>query len=415
VSASDPTRRGVLGLAAGLVGLAATARAEGPPPAAPAPPVIPADPTKVLGQGITPRAERSPFEDPTIAPTGIVTGTAFAPLQVFSGTITPTDLQFQRHHAGIAQIDPERWKLLIHGMVERPLVLSLADLKRFPSVTRVHFVECAGNGRKAYRDPKPDLTPQFVDGQVNNLEWTGVELKRVLAEVGPTAEARWMLAEGGDASLLARSVPLEKALDDALLVYAANGEALRPAHGYPVRLLLPGYEANTCIKWVRRLELVDKPVMTKDETSKYTDPLPGDEARQFSFVMDVKSIVTSPSHPMRLAGPGFWPISGIAWSGRGRIARVDVSTDGGRTWTEAELQGANTPKAVVRFVHPWTWDGRPTVILSRATDETGSTQPTYAEFRQVRGVGTDYHFNPIRCWKVDADGLVTFLADPEAA
>jgi sulfane dehydrogenase subunit SoxC len=197
-------------------------------------------------------------------------------------------------------------------------------------------------------------------------------------------------------------------------VYAANGEALRPAHGYPVRLLVPGWEANVSIKWLRRLELKDRPTMTKDETAKYTDPLPGDRARQFSFVQDAKSIITSPAHPDVLT-PGFWPVQGLAWSGRGRVTRVEVSADGGKTWHDAELTGAQHPKAAVRFVHPWRWDGAPALLMSRVTDETGYVQPTYAQFRDVRGPGTDFHFNPIRSWRVAADGAVTFVADPEAA
>ena len=399
------SRRGVLGLAAGLAASAVSRSALAD---------VPADATKVLGAGITPNAERSPFETLSIAPTGAVTGTAFSPLQSLTGTLTPTDLQFQRHHGGIAQIDPTRYELLVHGLVERPLVFTLSELERFPPVTRVHFLECAGNGRRAFREPVPTLTPQYVDGQVNNVEWTGVELKRVLAEAGVSSSAKWLLAEGGDASVLGRSLPLEKALDDCLLVYAANGEALRPAHGYPVRLLVPGWEANVSIKWLRRLELKEGPTMTKDETAKYTDPLPGDRARMFSFVQDAKSIITAPAHPMQLT-PGFWPVQGLAWSGRGRISRVEVSTDGGKAWSSAELFGSNTPKAAVRFVHPWTWDGQPALLQSRAVDETGYVQPSYAEFRDRRGLGTDYHFNAVRSWRVAADGAVTFVADPEAA
>jgi sulfane dehydrogenase subunit SoxC len=398
-------RRGFLGLAAGLAAGAVARDALGAPPP---------DASKVLGAGITPRAERSEFEQLAIAPVGAVTGTAFSPIQSLVGTLTPTDLQFQRHHGGIAELDPSRWELLVHGLVGKPLVFSLAELRRFPPVTRVHFIECAGNGRKAFREPVPTLTPQYIDGQVNNVEWTGVELRRVLAEVVPRPEATWLLAEGGDASLLARSLPLDKCLDDCLLVYAANGEALRPAHGYPVRLLVPGWEANVSIKWLRRLELKDRPTMTKDETAKYTDPLPGDRARQFSFVQDAKSIITSPAHPDVLT-PGFWPVQGLAWSGRGRVTRVEVSADGGKTWHDAELTGAQHPKAAVRFVHPWRWDGAPALLMSRVTDETGYVQPTYAQFRDVRGPGTDFHFNPIRSWRVAADGAVTFVADPEAA
>lgn len=412
MSAGATSRRGLLGLVAAATGGLVARAAVGETPV----PVAPVDPTRVLGPGITANAARSPFEPPLeISPTGLTTGTAFSPIQDFTGTITPTDAQFQRHHAGIAMIDPATWKLLVHGLVQRPLAFTLDDIKRFPSVTRVHFLECAGAGRKAFRERPAEISPQFIDGQLSNVEYTGVELKRVLAEAGLKPDGKWLLAEAGDAALLARSLPVEKALDDALLVYAANGEPLRPAHGYPVRLLLPGWEANMSIKWLRRLEVTDQPTMTKDETSKYTDPLPGDRARYFSWVMDAKSIITSPSFPARLDGPGFHEVTGLAWSGRGRIARVEVSTDGGATWFDTELQGANTPKSVVRFVHPWTWDGQATVLMSRAVDETGYVQPSYAEFLAARGAGTDFHFNPIRSWRVGSDGAVTFLADPEAA
>lgn len=423
-----PSRRDLFGLAAGLVGgltVGAAAASTPAPPAAPAggggptpPDALPPlpDATRVMGQPSTPTSPRSAFEEAgaTTSGHGKVAGTTFAPLQRFSGTLTPTDLQFQRHHGGIAQVDPRTYRLLLHGLVERPLQFSLDELRRFPSVSRVHFVECAGNGRKAYRAPAPDLLPQNIDGQLNNVEWTGVELGRVLAEAGVKPEADWLLVEGGDASVMTRSLPMKKALDDCLLAWASNGEALRPAHGYPLRLVVPGYEANLFIKWIRRIEAKIGPSMTRDETADYTDPLPGDKARQFSFVMDAKSIILSPSHPMQLT-PGFWPISGLAWSGRGKVARVDVSTDGGKTWHEAALQGANTGKAAVRFEHLWTWDGAPTTLMSRCIDETGYVQPTYAEFVAVRGKGTDYHFNPIRSWRVAADGAVTFVADPEVA
>jgi sulfane dehydrogenase subunit SoxC len=275
-------------------------------------------------------------------------------------------------------------------------------------VSRVHFIECAGNGRAAYRAPKREMTPQAVDGLTSNSEWTGVSVASLLREVGVRAGARWALAEGGDAAVLSRSVPMEKLLDDALVVYAQNGEPLRQPNGYPVRLLLPGYEGNTCIKWLRRLELVDQPNMSRDETAKYTDPLPNGTARQFSFVMDAKSVITAPTFPTRLSGPGWWPVSGLAWSGRGRITRVDVSTDGGRGWVEAELLGTPSPKAHTRFQHMWRWDGSPTKLMSRAVDETGYVQPPLAAFTKVRGTGTDYHFNAIRTWTVERDGRVLF-------
>ncbi len=408
-------RRRALGVAAGLMGgalLGDTAetlaqQVSSSTVASPPAPTAPADASTIPGLPSSPQGLRSPFENPTLAPVGVTTGSSNAPLQDLMGTITPSDLHFQRHHNGIAVIDPRRYTLTIHGMVERPLVLSLDDLKRFPSVTRTCFVECSGNGRSAYRTPKPTMTPQDVDGLTSNSEWTGVPVAMLLQEVGVRG-APWMLAEGGDASRLSRSIPMAKMLDDAMIAYAQNGEPVRIANGYPARLLLPGYEGNMNIKWIRRLKAIDQPNMSRDETSKYTDPLPDGTARQFSFVMDAKSIITSPTYPMQLGSRRWWPVSGIAWSGRGKITRVDVSTDGARTWTEAELVGAVLPMAHTRFRHMWEWDGRPARLMSRAIDETGYVQPTLSTFRRVRGAGTDYHFNAIHTWRVEADGHVFF-------
>jgi sulfane dehydrogenase subunit SoxC len=368
-------------------------------------------PPRTPGQPTSATSMRSPFEHPARTPIGQVTGASFSPLQDLSGTITPTDLHFERHHGGVPTIDPTEYRLLIHGLVRRPTVFELEDLKRLPSITRVYFLECSGNGRTAYRSPQRELTPQLVDGLTSNAEWTGVPLAALLAEVGVEPGASWILAEGGDAVLLSRSVPLEKAMDDALVVYAQNGEALRPAAGYPVRLLLPGWEGNANVKWLRRLKLIAQPNMSRDETSRYTDPLPDGTARQFSFVMDVKSIITRPAHPVRLGRDAWVPISGIAWSGRGKIRRVEVSTDGGATWVPAELQEPVLSKAHTRFTRMWRWTGGPATLLSRATDETGATQPTLAEFREKRGRGTDYHFNFIRGWVVERDGLVVYQVD----
>ena len=383
----------------------------GPPGAGRTPAAaVPLDATKVPGTPTTPLGARSAFVTPARTPVGAITGASLTPLQELAGTITPADLHFERHHGGVAHVDPARYKLLIHGLVDRPTVFTLDDLRRLPAVSRVCFVECAGNGRAGYRSPKRELTPQLVDGMTSNSEWTGVLLETLLAEAGVRRDATWLLAEGGDAAVLSRSVPMAKALDDALVAYAQNGEPLRPANGYPVRLLLPGWEGNMCVKWLRRLEAVDQPNMSRDETARYTDPLPNDTARQFSFEMDVKSIITSPAHPRRLTGPGWVPISGLAWSGRGRVARVDVSTDGGRTWTEAALQAPVLSKAHTRFTLMWAWDGRAATLMSRATDEAGGVQPTLAEFRARRGAGTDYHFNHIRAWLVQPDGQVFYGA-----
>jgi len=371
-------------------------------------PTMPLDATRVPGTPSGPLSTRAVFEQPALAPTGVTTGASFTPLQELTGTITPADLHFQRHHNGIAAIDPARYTLTLHGLVDRPTSFTLEDLGRFPAVTRVHYIECAGNGRAAYRAPKREMTPQEVDGLTSNSEWTGVTVATLLREVGAQRSATWALAEGGDAAVLSRSVPMEKLLDDALIVYAQNGEPLRQPNGYPVRLLLPGYEGNMCIKWLRRLELIDQPNMSRDETAKYTDPLPNGTARQFSFVMDAKSTITTPAYPDKLSGRGWWPIRGLAWSGRGRVVRVDVSTDGGAKWTEARLVGEAQPKAHVRFEHLWSWDGRPATLMSRAIDETGAVQPTLDVYRRARGSGTDYHFNAIRSWLIEADGRVFF-------
>ena len=371
-------------------------------------PVIPDDPAAAPGRASEALNTRSQFEHPGQAPINVRSGSSLSPLHDLNGTITPSDLVFQRHHNGIPVIDPAKHTLTIHGLVDRPMTFTLDELKRFPSVSRIYFLECSGNGRAAYKTPKPEMTAQQVDGMTSNCEWTGVELKTLLREVGAQSAAKWMLAEGNDAARLSRSIPIDKAMDDALIVWGQNGEALRPANGYPIRLFLPGFEGNANIKWLRRIELGREPWMFRDETSKYTDPLPNDTARQFSFVLDAKSIITAPSFPGKLSGAGWWPIRGLAWSGRGKISRVDVSTDGGRSWTIAEIVGESLPKAHVRFQHMWKWDGSATRIMSRAIDETGYVQPTLQEFIRVRGAGTDYHYNAIRAWDIAADGTVKF-------
>lgn len=378
---------------------------------APPPAVVPTqgivDPSTVPGAPTSAASARSPFVTAARAPAGVLTGASFSPLHQLTGTITPNDLVFERHHSGVPAIDPSRYELLLHGLVDRPMSFALADLQRFPSVSRVYFIECSGNGRAAYRDPKPEMTAQAIDGMTSNGEWTGVPLSVLFKEVGVKRSASWFLAEGGDAAKVSRSIPLEKAWDDALIAYAFNGEPLRPANGFPARLFLPGFEANTCIKWLRRLELVDQPNMSKDETSKYTDPLPNGTARQFSFVMDAKSLITRPSAPQRLER-GWREIAGVAWTGRGKIARVDISVDGGAAWQRAELQNPIMSKAHTRFSMMWKWNGQPATLMSRAVDETGYVQPTRAVFEAARGIGTDYHFNCIRAWHVDRDGQVTF-------
>jgi sulfane dehydrogenase subunit SoxC len=371
---------------------------------------VPADPTKVPGGPTTAVGTRSPFVNPQRTPVGEITGTALSPLQDLTGTITPSDLHFTRIHAGIPAIDPAKHTLLIHGLVDRPMEFTVADLKRFPAITRTYFIECSGNGRAAYRTPKPQMTPQQVDGMFSTSEWTGVLVSTLFREVGVRSDAKWFLAEGGDACLLARSVPVSKGRDDAMVAYAQNGEALRPEQGFPIRLVLPGYEGNTNVKWLRRLKLGTEPFMTRWETSKYTDPLPGGKVRMLSLEMDAKSLITSPAYPEKLSGPGWWPISGLAWSGRGRITRVDVSVNGGKSWAEAELLTPLISRAPVRFQYQWKWTGDESMLMSRAVDDQGYMQPTMAQLKAARGPGTDYHFNSIRAWRVARDGTVTFEA-----
>jgi sulfane dehydrogenase subunit SoxC len=312
----------------------------------------------------------------------------------------------------VPEIDPKTYSLLIHGMVERPMVFSLADLKRFPAVSRVHFLECSGNfgGRGA----NVEITPQQLAGLTSTSEWTGVPLATLFREVGASPKATWFLAEGQDAAVLTRSVPVAKAYEDALIAYGQNGEAIRPEQGYPARLFLPGWEGNASVKWLRRIELSDRPFMTREETSKYTDPMADGTARMFSFLMDARSLITYPAYPVTLT-KGWVEINGIAWTGSGKITRVDVSTDGGTTWAAAKLQDPVLPKAHTRFRFLWDWKGNEAVIKSRAVDETGYVQPTKDAVIALRGISAvGYHTNPITGWRIRPDGTVVYAEEPWA-
>lgn len=417
-AAAEPNAPGKTGrrrVLAGIVGAASApllgASGAGGGQREPRRPRAPEDPTKMQGRLTSPVGSRSPFETPErLAPSAEPSASSRTPLEYLRGIVTPADLHFERHHAGIPNIDPERYELLVHGMVERPTTYRLADLKRFPADSRLRFLECSGNGGTAFRNGGRlrEMSAQQMDGLTSTSEWTGVPLKLVFREVGADPRASWFLAEAMDGAVMTRSVPMEKAWDDAILAYAQNGEPLRPEQGYPVRLFLPGWEGNASVKWLRRLEVSDRPFMTREETSKYTDPLPGGKARMFSFTMDAKSLLTYPTWPARLPGPGLWEVRGLAWTGRGRITRVEVSTDGGGSWEDAELQEPVLPKCHVRFRRLWEWDGRPATLMSRATDETGYVQPTREELHRARGSYTRYHFNQIRSWRVESDGRVFF-------
>jgi sulfane dehydrogenase subunit SoxC len=352
----------------------------------------------------------SPFEKSVVrklpdAPAAFPTASR-TPLQNLFGAITPNGLFFERHHGGVPAINPDEHRLMVHGMVDKPLLLTMKDLMRFPSVSRTHFIECSGNSAAEWKAPGKGSV-QDIHGLLSCAEWTGVMLSTVLAEAGIQPSATWILAEGADAAAMTRSVPMAKAMEDAMLVYGQNGEMLRPEQGYPLRLLLPGYEGNMSVKWLRRLKVGDAPFQTREETSKYTDLMPDGSARQFTFMMDAKSLITSPSARQKLSEQGFHEISGIAWSGHGRITRVDVSTDGGRSWQAATLQGPTLSRALTRFHFPWVWRGEEAILQSRAVDESGYVQPTRAQLIAARGLNSNYHYNGIQSWKVSANGEVS--------
>lgn len=407
------SRRGMLFGGAAL----GTALLSNRPAAANAPPGaieywVQPDPTKEQGRLILDDGgygSRSQFENelrwryPTAS---LDSSWSMTPLAAGLGIITPSGLHFERHHGGIPNIDPETHSLIIHGMVDKPLRFTMNDLKRLPSVSRTMFIECSGNGLTEW--DKPTLkTVQGTHGLTSTSEWTGVMLSTLLKEAGIQDSAAWILAEGADAAVMTRSVPIDKAMDDAFLAYGQNGEALRPEQGYPLRLMLPGYEGNTHIKWLRRLEISDKPFMTREETLKYTDLMPDGKAREFTLEMDSKSVITFPSGAMRLPTPGFYEITGLAWSGRGKITGVEVSTDGGQTWQNATLQEPVLDKCHTRFRLPWIWDGNEATLQSRCTDDTGYVQPTLVELVEVRGIHSVYHLNAIQSWHIASTGEVS--------
>ena len=330
---------------------------------------------------------------------------SFSPLQDLNGIITPNGLFFERYHAGRAEVDPRQHRLMIHGMVERPLILTMQDIERFPSTSRIHFIECPANGGMEWRAAQLNSL-QFTHGMVSCAEWTGVKLSTLLEEVGIKKEAKWVLVEGADGAHMTRSLPLEKCLDDVLVVYAQNGEALRPEQGFPLRLLVPGWEGNVSIKWIRRIKLGDKPWYTREETAKYTDLMANGTSHGFTWVNEAKSVITFPCPEKPLSGAGLYEIRGLAWSGRGKIRAVDVSLDGGMNWQRAELKEPVLSKALTRFTLPWRWDGKPALLESRAVDETGYVQPSIAQLRKLRGTNSIYHNNSIQTWQVKPDGSV---------
>src|SRR5256885_4407559 len=368
---------------------------------------------RVYGAGFTGYGQPSRFEQPIARHVGQPygdlapgSGAALAPIESLEGIITPSGLHNIRSHSGTPDIDPTQHRLLLHGLVARPVVFSMEALRRYPMTTRTHFVECSGNSSRALA-PQPAQVPAgAMHGNIACSEWTGVPLHMLLEEAGLLPQAKWLLAEGADSAHMSRSIPVEKVLDDALVALYQNGERLRPEQGYPVRLLLPGWEGNMSVKWLRRLKATEGPTHTKDETSKYTDPLSDGRSLQFTFEMGVKSVITKPSSTMVLPRAGFYEISGIAWSGAGRIRRVDVSTDGGACWAEAGLIGEERPKSLVRFRLPWEWTGRAAGLHRPATAEKRRVQPARQVWAAPIAARNRCHQHSLVRLAVGADGDV---------
>jgi sulfane dehydrogenase subunit SoxC len=330
---------------------------------------------------------------------------SFTPLQDLHGIITPTGVMFERHHGGFPEINPDEHRLMVHGLVKNPLVLTMDDIVRFPSVSRIHFLECGANtGMEWGNVAQP--TVQFTHGMLHCAEWTGVLLSTLLDEVGLDAKAAWILAEGADAAALTRSISLEKSLDDVIVAYAQNGEMLRPENGYPLRLIVPGFQGVSNVKWLRRIKVGDQPWYTREEVLHYVDLLPNGIHRQFTWIQEAKSVITFPSAGMQLRQQGAYDIQGIAWSGRGKVKGVDVSVDGGKNWRNATLQEPVLSKCLTRFRLPWNWQGGPALLQSRCTDESGFVQPAIRQLREVRGTKSIYHNNAIQTWALETSGEV---------
>jgi Sulfite oxidase and related enzymes len=332
----------------------------------------------------------------------------FTPIHALDGTITPQGCAFERHHSGAIELKKEDYRLMINGLVDQPLVFTYEDLERFPRVNRTFFLECAANTGMEWAGAQLNGA-QFTHGMIHNMEYTGVTLRTLLEEAGLGAAGdlsdKWVYVEGADASSNGRSIPMEKALDDCMIAFKANGEALRMEHGYPVRLVVPGWEGNMWVKWLRRIEVTAQAIESREETSKYTDTLADGTSRKWTWVMDAKSVVTSPSPQSPIKhGKGPLVITGLAWSGRGAITGVDVSIDGGKTWQKARLANEGQSMALTRFYLDTTWDGEEMLLQSRAHDETGYVQPTKAQLREVRGENSVYHNNCIQTWHVKANG-----------
>lgn len=406
--------RGGVALAAALTGYTLVDSAAAEPPADDPWSKVPG--TTVPAYGVPSRFEKNVVRTLTNPKGEPRTQSARTPHHLLNGTITPNGLHFVVSHAGDPDIDPNKHRLVIHGLVKRPLVFTLEALKHYPMVSRMTFVECAANSAPLFLKEPIQASVQALHGLVSCAEWTGVMLSTLLEETGIDPKAKWLIAEGADSLALSRSVPITKAMDDAMVALYQNGERLMPSNGYPMRLLLPGWEGNINVKWLRRMHLVEAPAMSYYEARTYAPILPGGKAYQFYFLQEVKSFITHPSPGLKLKGPGFYEISGVAYSGNGRISKVMVSADGGQSWAQAALQEPVLSKVFTRFRVPWNWNGGPAVLQSRAWDEAGNVQPTRAQIvavrgeskrvLPVRGAPSRQHYNAITSWAIERNGEV---------
>ena len=412
-----PSRRRFLraagGMSAGILASGAGAQSSAPFPD-PAPPAVP-EWSRTLGAPIlaSPYGVPSRFEEsvrrresPGLTRTAH-SSVSFTPLQRLFGTITPSGLHFERHHQGWWDIDPSKHRFMVNGMVKTPMVFTMDELMRLPSVSRFHFIECGANTGMEWGNVAVP-TCQYTHGMLSCSEFTGVPLRSLLEMCGgDTKRGRFVLAEGGDGSSMTRTIPMELIESGEVLVaYGQNGEMLRPENGYPLRLVVPGVQGVSWVKYLRRVELGDKPYATKDETVHYVDLMPDGLHRQYTSIQEVKSVVTTPSGGQVLQGRGYCAISGLAWSGRGTVRHVDVSVDGGVNWRRARLETPLLAKCLTRFNLDWHWDGKPALVQSRASDDTGQVQATYAQLRAVRGTRSIYHNNAIQTWLVEESGEV---------
>jgi sulfane dehydrogenase subunit SoxC len=332
---------------------------------------------------------------------------SFTPLQGLFGMITPSGLHFERHHQGWWDIDPSKHRLMINGLVKRQRVFTMDDLMRLPSVSRIHFIECGANTATEWGNVAVP-TVQYTHGMVSCSEFTGVLLSTLLEMCGVDKKlGKYILAEGADGSSMTRTIAMERAMDDCIVAWAMNGEMLRPENGYPLRLVVPGVQGVSWVKYLRRIEVGDQKYATKDEAVHYMDLMPDGLHRQYTGIQECKSVITTPSGGQTLLDKGFYNVTGLAWSGRGSIKRVDVSTDGGRNWRTARIDGPVLTKAMTRFNIDWVWDGKPSILQSRAIDSTGFVQPQINQLRAVRGSRSVYHQNAIQSWLLSENGEVS--------